>query len=78
MEEELLLDTSSGHWCHLPAAGTLGQALVSLWVPASLTSGHSVGFTIDSKFPNRSEMLYTDGLGTVAGNWRQRAWRGTV
>lgn len=49
-----------------PAAGTLGQALVPLWVPESLMSGHAAGFSIASKFPNSSEKFYIDGLGIMA------------
>lgn len=73
LEEELLLDTVSGLWCHLPAAGPLGLVLAPLWVPASRASGHTVGFAIDSKFPDSCEMFCIDGLGIKAGNGRQRA-----
>lgn len=74
--EELLLDTVLGAGPP-PAAGTLGQTLAFLWVPESLMAGHTVGFAIDSKFPNSSKMFCIDGLGLVAGNGRQRAWRWT-
>ena len=71
--------TGDSAWPLVPlaTAGSLGQALASLWVPESLMSGHAVGLTMDSKFPNSSEMFYIDGLGIMAGNGRQRAWRWT-
>lgn len=69
------MDTVFEHRCQPPTAGTLGQALASLRVTASLTSGHTVGFAIDSKFPSSAERVYMDGLGIMAGKGRQRAWK---
>lgn len=69
------MDSVFGHRCQPPTAGILGRVLASLWVTASLTSGHTVGFAMDSKFPNSSEMFYIDGYGITAGKGKQRAWK---
>lgn len=75
MEEELFLNTMSvpGAACQLLVPL---QVLASLSVgPEALLSGHIVGFAKDSKFSNSSKMVYVNGLGIMARNGRQRAWR---
>ena len=60
---------------HHPPLVAFAQVLASLRVTASLTSGHTVGFAIDSKFPNSSERVYINGFGIMAGEGQERTWK---
>lgn len=69
------MDTVFEHRCQPPTAGLPVQTLASLPATAFLTSGHTVGLTVDSKFPNSLERVYIDGFRIMAGKGSQRAWK---
>lgn len=73
--EEKQMDTVLEHRCQPPTAGLPVQTLASLPATAFLTSGHTVGLTVDSKFPNSLERVYIDGFRIMAGKGSQRAWK---